>query len=178
MRGWSWRWLFRNIQQLKAKRRVLEADPKVLEKKQITWIFGAIRSWRWKAVESRDGCSFVKWKAYIWHWELETHSTENLKYIQKWNYAASFPISTFMYKGAIYIFPGSVLFGISVFLYCVRELSAQLKQRREGQGTAAKQWLAAAPCPPLCSCGLAESSHKRPNTNFQFGKLRIINGNN
>jgi hypothetical protein len=60
MRGWSWRWLFRNIQQLKAKRRVLEADPKVLEKKQITWIFGAIRSWRWKAVESRDGCSFVK----------------------------------------------------------------------------------------------------------------------
>ncbi len=39
------------------------------------------------------------------------------------------------------------------FLYCVRELSAQPQERREGQGTAAKQRLAAVPCPPLRSCG-------------------------
>jgi hypothetical protein len=36
-----------------------------------------------------------------------------------------------------------VLFGTSIFLYCLRELSAQPQERREGQGTAAKQWLVA-----------------------------------
>jgi hypothetical protein len=57
------------------------------------------------------------------------------------------PISTFMYLKAIYIFPRLVLFGISIFLYYVRELSAQ------PLGTAAKQWLAAVPCPPTYFCG-------------------------
>jgi hypothetical protein len=64
-----------------------------------------------------------------------------------------FPISTFMYLGAIYIFPRLVLFGIFVFLYCVRELLAQLQEQREGQGTAAKKWLVEVSCPPLRSCG-------------------------
>jgi hypothetical protein len=44
--------------------------------------------------------------------------------------------------------PVNVLFGIFILLYCVRELSAQLQEQREGQGTANKQWLAAVPCPP------------------------------
>jgi hypothetical protein len=63
------------------------------------------------------------------------------------------PISTFLYLAAIYIFPRLVLFGNSIFLYCVRELLAHPEERREGQGTAANQWLAAVPCPPLHSCG-------------------------
>jgi hypothetical protein len=56
-------------------------------------------------------------------------------------------IPTFMYLGAIYIFLGSVRFGISIFLYCVRELSAQPQKRREGQGTAAKQRAVGCPLP-------------------------------
>jgi hypothetical protein len=54
------------------------------------------------------------------------------------------------YLGAICVF--MVLFGISIFLYCARELLAQPQERREGQGTAAKQCLAAVPCPPLRCC--------------------------
>jgi hypothetical protein len=33
------------------------------------------------------------------------------------------------------VLPRLVLFGISIFLYCVKELSAQPQERREGQGT-------------------------------------------
>jgi hypothetical protein len=58
-----------------------------------------------------------------------------------------------MYLGAIYLFPPIVLIEISIFLYCVRELSAQPQERREGQGVAAKQWLAAVPYPTLHSLG-------------------------
>ncbi len=40
------------------------------------------------------------------------------------------------------------------FLYCVRELLAQPNEQMsgEGQGTAAKQWLVAVPCPTLRTC--------------------------
>ncbi len=55
-------------------------------------------------------------------------------------------------SGSDLYIPTSILSGISIFLYCVRELSAQPQEQREGQGTAAIQWLAAVPCPPLRSC--------------------------
>jgi hypothetical protein len=63
------------------------------------------------------------------------------------------PNSAFMYLGAIYVFPIAVIFGISLFLYFMRKLSAQPQEWREGQRTGTKQWLAAVPCPPLRSCG-------------------------
>ncbi len=85
-------------------------------------------------------------------------------YSQKWNCEAS-------YLGAIYLFPQSFLFGISIFLYCMRELSAQLQERREGQGTATKLWLAVFPCLPLRSCGWAGSSHKWPTYKFPIWKI-------
>jgi hypothetical protein len=59
----------------------------------------------------------------------------------------------------------------------MRELSAQPQGPREGQGTAAKQQLGAVPCPSLPP--LLQLIHiNDQHTNFQFGKLRIINGNN
>ncbi len=87
---------------------------------------------------------------------------------------ASFPISTFMYQGEIFVFPQSVLFGISVFLYCVREISAQLQERREGQGIAAKQGLSTVLCPPLHSCSWAESPHKWPTYKFPIWKITDV----
>ncbi len=73
-------------------------------------------------------------------------------------------------SGMIYIFPWLVFFGISIFLYCVQELSAQPQERREGQGTATS-WLAAVPCPLLCFCIWAESSHKWPTYIFPVWKI-------
>ncbi len=75
-----------------------------------------------------------------------------------------------LYLRATYVFPWKVLFRISIFLHCMRELSAQPKERREGQGTAAKQWWRAVPCPPLRSCDWAKSSHKWP-TNRHISNL-------
>jgi hypothetical protein len=41
--------------------------------------------------------------------------------------------------------PRTGLIAINIFLFCVRKLLAQPQERREGQGTAAKQGLAAVP---------------------------------
>ncbi len=57
------------------------------------------------------------------------------------------------------------------FLYCVRELLAWPQMSGEGQGTAAKQWLSAVPCPPLRSCSCAESSHIWPTYKFPIWKI-------
>jgi hypothetical protein len=44
---------------------------------------------------------------------------------------ALFPISTFMYLAAIYIFPPLVIFGIYIFLHCLRERCRSKKKGRE-----------------------------------------------
>ncbi len=51
----------------------------------------------------------------------------------------------------LYLHNRSYLESLFPSLCCV-SISAQLQERREGQGTAAKQGLAAAPCPPLHAC--------------------------
>ncbi len=94
------------------------------------------------------------------------------------------PISTFMYLGAIYIFPRLVLFEISITLKTKKklttrincfhlwsvikignlyvdhlcELLAQPQERWGEQGTAANHCLVTLPCPSLHSSGWAESS--------------------
>ncbi len=111
---------------------------------------------------------------YIW---CPTVSKILNVYSQKWNCAASSPNFYIHVSGSYLFFPQSVLPGISIFLYCVRELSAQPQEQRGGQGTAGKQGLAAVPCPSLHSCGWARVHINYQHTNFQCGKLRIINGN-
>jgi hypothetical protein len=55
-------------------------------------------------------------------------------------------------------------FGIPILL-------VQPLESREGLGTAAKQWLAAVPFPPLRSCGWAVSLHKWPTYKFPIWKI-------
>ncbi len=57
------------------------------------------------------------------------------------------------------------------FIYSHEWSYLESEVRREGQGTASKQWLAAVPCPPLCSCGWAESSHKWPTYKFPIWEI-------
>jgi hypothetical protein len=67
-----------------------------------------------------------------------------------------------MYLEAIYNIPTIDLIRNHYFLCCMTELSAQPQEQREGQGTSSKQ---------------AGGSHiNDQHTNFQFGKLWIING--
>jgi hypothetical protein len=52
-----------------------------------------------------------------------------------------------MFLGTIYIFPRSVLFGISTYFPLLNDRTqAKLQEQKEGQGTEAKQGLAAIPC--------------------------------
>jgi hypothetical protein len=109
-------------------------------------------------------------------WSHKAHRCQHCTYKSKHicleiNWAASFPISTFMCLAKIYIFPWSVLFGITVLLFCMKELSAQLQDQTKGQGPAAKHWLMAVPCPPLRSCSWAGSSHKWPTYKFPIWKI-------
>jgi hypothetical protein len=86
------------------------------------------------------------------------------------NETALFPSSTFMYLGAIYTFPLWDLFRISIFLYYMRDLSAQLQEQREGQGTAAKQGLAAQ-SPVIPTAPAVESRVHINNQNKQTSNL-------
>jgi len=60
-------------------------------------------------------------------------------------------------------------FGISFFFYCMRELSTQPQEGREGQGTATKQGLAWQPFPALPS---APSVEPRVHINDIFTYVR------
>ncbi len=103
------------------------------------------------------------------------HCSENLKHIfpvmKLRCLIPNFYIHSCVWVRFIYFQDWSYL--ESFFLYCLRELSAQLQERRERQGTAAKQGLAASgsPCPPLVSCGWAESSHKWLTCKFSMWKI-------
>jgi hypothetical protein len=55
-------------------------------------------------------------------------------------------------SGSNLYIPKIGLIGISIFLYCMKEHWPQQLEGMEGQGTDAKQILAAVPCPSLCSC--------------------------
>ncbi len=84
-----------------------------------------------------------------------------------------------MYLRTIYIFPLWAFFRISIFLYHMRDFSAQPQEQREGQGTSAKHGLAAqSPALPTAPAVESRVHINNQHTNFQFGKLRIINGNN
>jgi hypothetical protein len=79
----------------------------------------------------------------IFHLESDTriivaqHWTQNLKHIfPEMKLSGLVPT---MYFRAIYIFPRSFLFGISILLYFVSELQAQPQERRQGQEAAAKE---------------------------------------
>jgi hypothetical protein len=77
---------------------------------------------------------------------LQRHYTNNLKkYSQKYNLPASFPIPTFMFRWAIYIFPRSVC------LFCCRRIRGQIvgiyksltdswMLKLEGRGRAVSFW--------------------------------------
>ncbi len=76
-----------------------------------------------------------------------------------------------VYGSDLYI-PTTGLIWNLYFLYCVRELLAQPREQREGQGTAVKQLVVAVSCPALRSWGWAASSHKM--TNIQIYNLENL----
>jgi hypothetical protein len=81
---------------------------KIPLKQKETWIF-----MRMKSAHTSCGSSWIRidlWSRIWIHTVLEIR----FMFSQKWNSAALFPVPTFMYLWAIYIFPGSVcLFGCS-----------------------------------------------------------------
>jgi hypothetical protein len=84
---------------------------------------------------------------------LNVHCTENLKHtFPEMKLCGLTPNFYIHVNRSVLFIPTIVFFEISIFLYCVRELLAQPQERREGQGTAAKQWLAAVPFPSHRSC--------------------------
>jgi hypothetical protein len=70
-----------------------------------------------------------------------SHCTENSNYIiLEMRLRGLVPVSTFMYLGAIYIFPPSDLFGISIFLYFMRDLLAQLQEQAGRELPPSRGW--------------------------------------
>jgi hypothetical protein len=77
-----------------------------------------------------------------------------------------------MYLRAIYIFPWLVLFGISFFLCCVREIGSTAGvERRAGNCCQPLLGGSSLLCPLLRSCCWAESSHKWPTSKFPIRKI-------
>jgi hypothetical protein len=83
-----------------------------------------------------------------------------------------------MYPGVIYIFPQSVLSGLSIFLYYVRELSAQLQEWKKGRELPPSSGTQQFPALPSAPAVEPRVHINDQHTNFQFGKLWIIQGNN
>jgi hypothetical protein len=75
-----------------------------------------------------------------------------------------------MYLGAIYIFPRS-LFGISIFLYCKRELSAQPQSKEKGKELPPSSGWRQFPALPTTAVVDPRVHINDQHTNFQFGKL-------
>jgi hypothetical protein len=83
------------------------------------------------------------------------------------------------YLGVIYIFPPSVSYAISIFLYCMRELSAQPPGSREkGKELPPSSGWRQFPVLPSAPAVEPRVHINHEQTNFQFGNLWIINGNN
>ncbi len=62
----------------------------------------------------------------IWSWDCalqETITKIRNKYSQKWNWPDLFPVPTFTFRWAIYIFPRSV------FLFCCRKIGGPIPHR-------------------------------------------------
>jgi hypothetical protein len=76
--------------------------------------------------------------------------------------------STFMFLGAIYVFSRLVLLGISIFLYCVRVISAQLQEWREEQGTTTKHCWQQFPALPYAPSVEPRIHIYDQHTNFQL----------
>ena len=103
---------------------------------------------------------------------FRAHCTKNLKYIFLEMKLCGLVPNFHIHESVInYSHDRSYLESLLYFLYCVRELSAQPQKRREGQETAAKQWLTAVPCPILRSCGWAESLLIWPIYKFPICKI-------